>query len=466
MRHGTSSSPAGVQVWLYETRACREPAARHGEAVQGTCLRPAIALYPWAIRVRIDRASSIMSATIRAAGLMSRMCWTPSPAGIPMASKLPVVSGVGGRALKVGMGTPGVANEVPGNSTRGADRSARGGQGADLVLPADGGVHGRVAQHAVGLAGDLRPEEGGDHRVLAPGLGEAALPLRMGVGLGGGDEPRPHPDAVRPVGQRGHHVGSGGDAAGGQHQHVVPQLLADLAEQVVERRRAPVVPARLLALDHQPVRAGGERGPRLLERGDLHPDGDARGLERRHPGGGGDAEVEDGQVDLGRGRDLDVAVDGDRPQRRRGGEEEVHAERPAGEGADLREALGEHRRRLRRHPEHSQAAGLRDRRHQLRQGHESHAGAHERVPQAEALGQPRPQLRPLRPAALLARRARPRPQGQRRPSSSHGLQQAATRHRFRALRGLPGIHPRLSFPLPRRAGPRQERSIQDKPSSR
>ena len=36
---------------------------------------------------------------------------------MPMASKFPVVSGVGGRALNVGMGTPGVSNEVPGNNT-------------------------------------------------------------------------------------------------------------------------------------------------------------------------------------------------------------------------------------------------------------------------------------------------------------------------------------------------------------
>jgi hypothetical protein len=214
----------------------------------------------------------------------------------------------------------------------------------------------------------------------------------------------------------------------------------------MERRRAVVVTARLLALHHQPVGAGGERGPRLLGSGNLHPDGAARRLEGCHPDGGRDPEVEDDQVDPFRGRDLDVTVDRRRPQRRRHREEEVDSERPAGEGADLRDALGEHGRRLRRHPEHAQSAGLRDRGHQLRQGHEPHAGAHERVLEAKPLRQPRPHLR-LRGPAVLVRHTRPCPQSQGHPSSPHGLKQAATRHRFRALRCLPGLHPRLSFPV-------------------
>ena len=52
---------------------------------------------------RIDRASAIISKMICPAGLTLRMDPTPSPAGRPISSKSPVVSGVGTTALNLGM---------------------------------------------------------------------------------------------------------------------------------------------------------------------------------------------------------------------------------------------------------------------------------------------------------------------------------------------------------------------------
>ena len=52
---------------------------------------------------RISRASSIISTTISAAGLISLMDLTPAPAGIHISSKSPVVSVVGSMALNFGM---------------------------------------------------------------------------------------------------------------------------------------------------------------------------------------------------------------------------------------------------------------------------------------------------------------------------------------------------------------------------
>src|SRR6185369_1078016 len=119
----------------------------------------------------------------------------------------------------------------------------------------------------------------------------------------------------------------------GQEQHMVAQLFPDVAEEMMERRRALAVATGLLALDDQPVEAEVEGGSRVLDRRDLRPDAGAGTLEDRDPGGGGQAEMEDGEADFRRGRDVDVAVDRGRAERRRRRQEEVHTERPVGERA-------------------------------------------------------------------------------------------------------------------------------------
>src|SRR6185369_16241771 len=151
---------------------------------------------------------------------------------------------------------------------------------------------GRIAQHPVRLAGELRTEEDGVDRVLPVRMSQPALPLRIGVGLDRGDETGADPDAVRAMREGGHDVGAGGDAAGGQEQHMVAQLFPDVAEEMMERRRALAVATGLLALDDQPVEAEVEGGSRVLDRRDLRPDAGAGTLEDRDPGGGGQAEME------------------------------------------------------------------------------------------------------------------------------------------------------------------------------
>src|SRR3954466_9715009 len=108
-----------LAVPCHPYRKRMQPTRQTGMRAAAQKARPALAAGPYVelargglthLLARIDRASSIISATIRAAGLTSRMWWTPSPAGNPKASKFPVVSGVGGKALKAGMGTPGVSN--------------------------------------------------------------------------------------------------------------------------------------------------------------------------------------------------------------------------------------------------------------------------------------------------------------------------------------------------------------------
>ncbi|OLM00538.1 Basic proline-rich protein precursor [Pseudonocardia sp. Ae406_Ps2] len=286
------------------------------------------------------------------------------------------------------------------------DRASAGVDGDDLRRQVGAGG-AAVAQCAVRRIGPATGEHLTEHRVRRARGGEPRAVLGVDVRLAGRQEPRPDPRRVRAEGRHRGHPAGVGDPAGGEDRHV--HRVDHRGHQGQRGDRPQDVPARLPPLRDDGVDAGRGGPDGVLDRPDhVHVDHPAAAQRRRDRRGVSPRGRQHGDP-LG---DADPHVVGGRL-----GQHEVDPERPVRQLTYSCDRPHQLRGGQPGPGQHTQAARLAHRRHQLRCAGTPDRGLHDRRSQAQTLHERRAAHRGDRP-----RPRGPRPAGRRARWSGHAAE--------------------------------------------